>query len=120
MRTPTQTLDVTDSVVRANWQQGGTYDGGGSPWYNPTPNPCELELAVNDARWDPTTIGAYDLTPLATNVKIYLAEEATSAVPGRRTSASTARCWPTPTNRTPGAGRSCSSPPSTRSPTWAT
>ena len=77
VRTPTQLLDVTDSVVRATWQQGGAYDAAGSPWFNPTPNPCELELVTADPKWDPTTIGAYDLTPLATNVRITLAEEAT-------------------------------------------
>jgi len=77
VRTPTQLLDVTDLIQRASWQQGGTYDGGRSPWFNPTPNPCELELATTDPKWDPTTIGAYDLTPLSTNIKILLAEQAT-------------------------------------------
>ena len=76
VQTPTQLLDVTDLIVRAAWEQGGAYDAG-LPWYSPTPNPAQLELEVNEPRWDPTAAGAFDLVPLVTTVRIALAEQAT-------------------------------------------
>ena len=77
VETPTQTVELTDRVVRATWQQGGAYDAGGSPWYNPTPNPCEIEVDTDDPRFDPTRLDAYDLKPLASFLHINLAEQAT-------------------------------------------
>jgi hypothetical protein len=74
VKTPTQEIVVTDEVVRAAWTTGGIYDGGRSPWYTPTPNPGEVELLTGDPLWDPTVIGAYDVTPLASSLTVLLAE----------------------------------------------